>query len=217
MAFGKKSAAAALGRREALKKIDISWRRLVAPFQVHGDRVAVVDEHFCGHGALSRKTALVATDALITDKKNLPLSVLTADCLSVFLFDPKRRALAVVHAGWRGLKKKILTKTVRKMRRVFGTFGFELLVALGPAIRSCCYEVGEDFLKYFFRGFIRRDGRLFFDIPHQAAAELKECGVRHSRIFDSSLCTSCMSAQFFSYRQEGEHAGRGMSVAEIVR
>lgn len=216
MAFGKKSAAAALGRREALKKIGISWRRLVAPSQVHGPGVVFVDERLRGRGAFSRKTAIPETDALITAAKNIPIAVLTADCLPVFIFDPRKEAVAIVHAGWKGLANKIISKTVKKMEEAFESDPADFLVAFGPAIRSCCYEVGEDFLKYFSQGFVRRNGRLFFDIPLSAASELKECGVLDSRIFDSFLCTSCMSEHFFSFRREGEHAGRGMSVAEIV-
>jgi YfiH family protein len=83
-------------------------------------------------------------DALLTDQPGIALSVRTADCLPVLLVDPQRHAVAVVHAGWRGGLQRIVEKTVGVMRATFGSDPRRLLVALGPGIRACCYEVGEE-------------------------------------------------------------------------
>lgn len=83
-------------------------------------------------------------DALWTDQAGILLSVRTADCLPVLLVDPKRRAVAAVHAGWRGALARIVEKAVGEMRRVCGSEPRSLLAAIGPSIRVCCYEVGEE-------------------------------------------------------------------------
>jgi YfiH family protein len=83
-------------------------------------------------------------DALLTDQPGILLSVATADCLPVLLADPIRRAVAAVHAGWRGALARIVEKAAGEMRRVFGSEPRSLLAVIGPSIRVCCYEVGEE-------------------------------------------------------------------------
>jgi YfiH family protein len=83
-------------------------------------------------------------DALLTDQAGILLSVRTADCLPILLVDPVRRALGAVHAGWRGGLQRIVEKTVGVMRATFGSKPRQILAAVGPGIRACCYEVGED-------------------------------------------------------------------------
>jgi YfiH family protein len=83
-------------------------------------------------------------DALLTDQAAIVLSVRTADCTPILLVDPPRRAVAAVHAGWRGGLQRIVEKTVGVMRATFGSDPRRMLAALGPGIRTCCYEVGEE-------------------------------------------------------------------------
>jgi hypothetical protein len=98
-----------------------------------------------------------AGDALLTDQAGILLSVRTADCLPVLLVDPKRRAVAAVHAGWRGALARIVEKAVGDMRRVFGSEPQSLLAVLGPSIRVCCYEVGQEVEEAFQGRFARAD------------------------------------------------------------
>jgi len=83
-------------------------------------------------------------DALLTDQPGIILSVRTADCLPVLLVDRHRKAVAAVHAGWRGALARIVEKAVGEMRRLFGSQPEDMLAALGPSIRVCCYEVGQE-------------------------------------------------------------------------
>jgi hypothetical protein len=99
-------------------------------------------------------------DALLTDQPGLLLSVRTADCLPVLLVDPRQRAVAVVHAGWRGALARIVEKAVGEMRRLFGSQPEDLLAALGPSIRVCCYEVGQEVVDAF-RGCFAHDEKFF--------------------------------------------------------
>ncbi|MFH0877787.1 MAG: peptidoglycan editing factor PgeF [Candidatus Omnitrophota bacterium] len=205
---------------EARSKInppaDFSWSHLVRPSQVHGNTVAIVNGSHRGRGRANRRNAIQETDALVTCETRLPIAVLTADCLPVFLADPQRRAIAIVHAGWQGLRQKIISKTVGILAKKFSVCPEELCAVLGPAIRTCCYEVGEEFKGHFEKNISVRSSRLFLDMPAAAVGQLCSCGIPESRIFDSGLCTSCHDDEFYSYRRQGDSAGRSMSVIEII-
>ena len=110
------------------------WK-LVTLRQVHSDLI-----HFVSNAPEHP----LAGDGLITDTPGLLLSVLTADCLPVILADPKRRAVGVFHAGWRGTVKRIVQKGVGEMRKHFGSNPAQLRAAIGPGIRNCCYQVGPE-------------------------------------------------------------------------
>jgi YfiH family protein len=91
----------------------------------------------------------LAGDGLVTDRPGVLLAVQTADCLPVILLDPKRRAVGVFHAGWRGTAKRIVEKGVGEMRRWFGSLPRDLKAAIGPGIHKCCYEVGSEVRERF--------------------------------------------------------------------
>jgi hypothetical protein len=96
-------------------------------------------------------------DALLTDQVGIMLEVRTADCLPVLLVDPKRRVVAAVHAGWRGALARIVEKTVGEMRRLYGSDPGSILAVLGPSIRVCCYEVGQEVEDAFQGRFLQAD------------------------------------------------------------
>jgi polyphenol oxidase len=108
-------------------------------------------------------------DALVTDQAGILLSVRTADCVPLLLVDPARRAIAAVHAGWRGSLERIAEKTVGEMRRAFHSQPEELLAAIGPSIRACCYEVGQEVVEAFRGSFSRSEG-YFKELPLNDAA-----------------------------------------------
>jgi hypothetical protein len=108
---------------------------LVTLRQVHSDIIRFVD---------SPAAQQFVGDGLITDTPELLLGIQTADCLPIVLVDPKRRAIGVFHAGWRGTAKRIVEKGVGEMHRYFGSRPRDLKAAIGPGIHGCCYEVGEE-------------------------------------------------------------------------
>ncbi len=112
-----------------------------------------------------------AGDALLTNEPGVLLSVRAADCMPILMVDPRLRAIAAVHAGWRGAARRVVEKSVGEMRRVFGSRARDLLVAIGPCIHACCYEVGEDVMDAFGGRFAPSD-RYFHEAPpdHQARA-----------------------------------------------
>jgi len=111
-----------------------SWP-LISLRQIHSDLIHRVD---------AVTAQLLVGDGLVTDTPGLVLAVQTADCLPIILADRKRRAVGVFHAGWRGTVKRIVEKGVGEMRKHFGSDPRDLVVAIGPGIRGCCYEVGEE-------------------------------------------------------------------------
>ena len=119
-------------------------------------------------------------DALLTNQPGILLSVRTADCLPVLLLDPRHRAVAAIHAGWRSALGRIIEKTVGVMRAVFGSDPHHLLAALGPSIRACCYEVGEEIVAAFCGRFAQ--GERFFReaLPENPSAAFT---ARHSQLF----------------------------------
>jgi YfiH family protein len=200
-------------RKKFLQGLGIDYRDLVCTKQVHGSVARYIQDKDTGKGALSYDNAISDTDALITDKKNVPLSIFTADCLSVFLYDSKTPGIGLVHAGWRSSKENITCKTVKSMQEKFNTKVEDLYAGFGPAIRDCCYEVGGELTNFFPPEYlIKRDKRYYLDLVGINKKQLLGLGVKDKNIFDSKICTACRSEDSFSYRKEGSSCGRMMSV-----
>jgi len=105
-----------------------------------------------------------AGDGLMTTELGILLTIRIADCLPVLLVDPHQRVVSAVHAGWRGAQARIIEKSVGDMRRVFATDPGEVIAALGPSIRACCYEVGEEVVEAFHASFTSAD-EFFLPLP----------------------------------------------------
>ncbi|MBI4832252.1 MAG: laccase domain-containing protein, partial [Candidatus Lindowbacteria bacterium] len=108
-------------RRLVFGDLELDPNSFTAAQQVHGDNIERVDRNQCGMGALHYQDAIPATDALITDVPGIPIGVFTADCVPIFLYDPGRMAVGIVHAGWRSTVLEIASKTVKKMAQEFGS------------------------------------------------------------------------------------------------
>jgi hypothetical protein len=110
----------------------------------------------------------VKGDALLASRPGDLVGVKTADCLPLLLVDVRRRVVAAVHAGWRGMARRVVEKAVGEMRRQFGSDPRDLRVALGPGIRACCYEVGPDVLDEFQSQFVDAGRFCRRDAPNPA-------------------------------------------------
>jgi hypothetical protein len=202
-------------RKVFLSKLGIDYRDLICAKQVHADCVRYATEIDKGKGALSYNTSIPDTDAFITDRKNLPLAIFSADCLSIFLYDPVKPAIGLIHAGWHGTKDEIAPKTVQAMQEYFGSNPANLYAGFGPAIRGCCYEVGIVFENFFPEELVKKHNHYYLDIVRINKLKLLDLGVKESNIFDPGICTLCRNKQFFSYRREKDACGRIMSVAML--
>jgi polyphenol oxidase len=186
--------------------------RLITLRQVHSDRVVVFEE-------TSDSGSRPEGDALVTGVKRVALGIQTADCLPILIADPVARAVANVHSGWRGTLSRVLSRTIAAMRASFGSEAADLIVAIGPGIRSCCYEVGEEVVELFQKEYpaaslfrASSDGKQVLDIPKALRAQLQEAGVCPDNVHDIGMCTRCHPEEFFSYRLEGPRAGRMLAV-----
>jgi len=199
-------------RRAFLEEVGISYKDLTCAQQVHASGIRLVGEADRGKGALSYETALSATDALVTSKQNVPLAVFTADCLPIFLYDLAGRGIGLVHAGWRGTREGLARTAVQFMREKCRVQPTDLCAAFGPAIRPCCYEVGQEFCRFFEYGLDRRGERYYLDLAKINVRQLQEAGLKEENISDPGECTSCRVEEYFSFRKEGASCGRMMSV-----
>ncbi len=184
----------------------------ISPMQVHGDRVYTV--RHARHRGWERLDRTFEADALITDLPGVVLTVLTADCAPILLYDPVHQAIGAVHAGWRGTDAHILPKTVEAMQVQYGSDPGDLIVAIGPAIGGCCYEVGIEVAERFFahpKALQQQpNGKYHLDTRQVNAEQLIAAGVPQSQIEISPICTQCEHERFFSYRAD-RTTGRFMS------
>ncbi len=142
-------------------------------------------------------------DALLENAPGAVVAVKTADCIPILLVDPRRRAVAAVHAGWRGTAAGIAQRAITEMRSRFGTEPSNLEAAIGPGIGECCYEVGPEVSAQF-----GGQGRTRLDLPGINRRQLIAAGVTPGRIYASNLCTMCLPAEFHSFRRDKDAAGR---------
>lgn len=190
----------------------VSLDRLVNPTQVHGNTVVVLD----AENVKSCKG--VEADAVVTNVPGVPIGILTADCLPVLLYDPVKKVVGCAHAGWRGTLLDVCGWTVAAMKESFGSNTKDIIVALGPHIKSCCYEVSGDVYAAFEKAhgkdlpYFSRNGKtLTLDIGGANRIFLLAAGLKEENIIDVSVCTSCKVSDFFSYREENGKTGRQLS------
>ena len=195
-------------RKFLLSQLNLDLPEPIHIRQVHGDHIIVAEE------SLHAEHVLKEADGLITKVFNLPLAVRSADCLSVFLYDEKQKSIGLIHVGWKGGQKNIARQTIKLMKKQWQTDPKNIQVAFGPAIRSCCYEVGSKFQDYFPGDLIVRDGRYYLDLPQMVHNQLLSCGVLSTNIFDCGICTCC-DQSYFSFRRESNDAGRMISLIMI--
>lgn len=186
--------------------------------QRHTDIVRRVGRENRGEGLLREQTEVC--DAQITDAPGVALVAFTADCTPILLFDPVRKAIAAIHAGWRGTALGIAAKTVEAMTRAYGCRPQNIRAAIGPCIGQCCFETDEDVpqamrsaLGSEAEACIKRRGKKFH-VDNKALNRiwLTRAGVRCIDI--SADCTMCQPERFWSHRVT--HGERG-SLAAVIR
>jgi len=159
-------------------------------------------------------------DAAVTAVRGAVLGIQTADCVPILLADREGRVVAAVHAGWRGTAARIVQRTVDLMRSRYSVTPSNLIAAIGPHNAVCCYEVGEDVVEAIRNPelFLQQPGwaKPHFDQASANKRQLLEAGVPLNQIETSNLCTQCRADLFFSYRREGRHAGRMLSIVGLA-
>ena len=168
--------------------------------------------------ASGRSGVLGEGDALLENTPGSAVAVKTADCVPILIVDRRHRAVAAVHAGWRGAAAEIVRRAVEHLRREFDAAPSDLEAAIGPAIGPCCYEVGPEVAAHFPKSLeIGSDGRPHVDLAGANRRQLLASGLDAARIYTSGLCTMCLPDEFHSFRRDKQDAGRMFSFVGLRR
>lgn len=185
----------------------------IAMNQVHGTTVALIEN--------DRELVLPATDGLVTNKKGLPLAIVTADCLPIMFYDQEKEVIAVAHAGRKGLVRGIIPQTLAVMESAYGTDPKDVVVGIGPSIEKKCYAVDQAIAKEVektfpdFENLVEEvNGEYQLDLRSLSLQILQKEGILDKHIGISEVCTKC-DERFYSYRQ-GDTNGRFVSVISLV-
>ena len=187
-------------RRRFLAGTGLDPEAAAAVLQVHGARVLRAGPGDAGRGGLDPARSLGEADGIVTAEPGLPLLVLSADCVVAALAADDGRAVAVLHAGWRGAAAGAPAEAVRALASASGAPPARLRAVLGPAIGPCCYEVGEE-VAAAFPGFLREGsrGRPHLDLPGAVRAGLAAAGLPAGAVGPAGPCTRC-GGRWFSHR-----------------
>jgi YfiH family protein len=197
-------------RSTLLSSLDIAdlRDRLTTAQQVHGTSVDHVRAADAGAGAFAgsgSRSAVPSADGLVTSATDVPLMLFFADCVPVVLVATRpRRAVAVVHAGWRGALGGIVAKGALALASVAGCEPVDLIAYVGPHVGPCHYEVDDALLSQFVHAFgtiVAAQGRL--DLGAVVSESLNGVGVPISSVCRASVCTAERTDAFFSHRAEG--------------
>jgi polyphenol oxidase len=185
--------------------------RLVYMRQIHSNIVHIVNEN-------DRFNHPPECDALITNQKNTPLMIMSADCIPIILYDPIQHVIAVVHAGRAGAFLNIIQTCIHTMQSAFTCNVTDIIAVLGPSIHGCCYEINQDIASEAKRlGYAdmitRKACGIYLHVNHIVTKQLQDIGVNEACIEELSYCTSCHNERFFSYRADKHTTGRIAAIA----
>jgi len=215
--------------------LSFDFKGIARPNYMHTNNVRVIDADFNDDIALEDRPDLSGdkfpnTDALITNMSQIPILSTNADCNLILVFDPIKRVIANVHAGWRGTVSKILKNAISKLKLEFGSKPQDILLFFCPSIRKCHYEVDEQVYTQFKKTFEYtgkmqeialkgeyRDGkqRYLLDIVLPNKLLAIEEGILEKNIVDSGVCSYCESYKVHSKRAEGDNFGLGAALIQI--
>lgn len=200
---------------------------VVQPHQVHGCEIREVTD------PLTTRDELEGVDALVTDVPGVAISVRTADCIPVLLYDPVNKAVAAVHAGWRGTVQHISCKVIDRMQELYGTDPADLIAVIGPGIGPESFQVGQEVADTFSEaGFPMTkilgdcgpkaptadnpmNGGLHIDLWEANRWLLMRSGVLPENIRVCGICTYLNNDRFYSARREGPKCGRILNVIKL--
>lgn len=194
--------AVATNRERLLRAAALDPARLATAGQVHGTRVVEVTAP--GHHP--------SCDALVTRAPDVILAVTTADCMPILYRAPG--VVAAAHSGWRGTADGMPVAALAAVCTLAGCAPEAVEVAIGPAIRGCCYEVSDEVAARFPAAAVRPTiTRPRLDLPTAARLALRDAGVRETGLHDTGACTSCEPHLYYSHRRDHGRTGRHWGVA----
>ena len=197
--------------RKVLKDFHLTDDDITSTFQRHSANVMAVTRKEAGRHVFYRPDPMIVVDGLVTDEPGYMLCSMESDCTPVFLLDPVRRAIGMVHSGWKGTASLISVNAVRAMEENYGCRAEDIMVGFGPCICRDCYEVGADLIPHFAVNYSEEEIRSFFipksggkyllDVNEAISVSLVREGVRRENIHACPFCTF-HDDLFFSHRRE---------------
>lgn len=206
-------------------------RRFFAAIGADGDKLALTNQV---HGGEIRSVTSAdwktdvydkpeyEADGLMTATPGVILRVAAADCLPILFYDPVRRVIAAVHAGWRGTASGIAGAAVERMCETYGSRPEDILAAIGPGISQCCFETYEDVPNAMMASLgssalqqfeIKENGKFAVDLKGLNRVRLLAAGLTEEHIAVSGDCTACLPDKYWSHRKMG--TARGSMAAAI--
>ena len=192
--------------------------QVVTSDQTHTTNIRLVREEDAGKGVV-RPRDYRDVDGLITETPGLLLAAFFADCVPLYMVDPRQKAIGLFHSGWRGTAERMGEKGVKAMADAFGSRPKDLICAIGPSICGDCYQIGEEVAEIFAERFppcrnriLHRDGKgdIYLDLWQTNLQILLEAGVPEKQIAVTNLCTCCNPKELFSHRaSEGKRGNLG--------
>ncbi|MDI6801853.1 MAG: peptidoglycan editing factor PgeF [Thermodesulfovibrionales bacterium] len=186
------------------KAFNISPGRVYLPVQKHTDKVLVLDYE------LEPKIA----DAVVTNTKGVLIGIQAADCVPILLYDKRTHAIGAVHSGWRGTAVAILKKTITAMADRFYSSPSDILIAIGPSIRWCCYGVGYEVIEAIEKAtgkgdyYMKKTDKYCLDLSTANKYQAISSGVLEQNIWIADDCTFCNPEKYYSYRYAKGTTGR---------
>ncbi len=202
------------------KKYELNFENITSNVQIHSASVRKIDKN--------EISVLKESDAMITNLKETPLLIHTADCVPIVFLDEKNLAIGVSHAGWRGSYGNIVKNTLDEMKKNYSTQPCDVKAIIGPSIGKCCYNVGDDLIEKFSKLisstqlmdkykdiYIMDDDKLFLDLWKVNEILMLDAGLRKENIINLEICTSCSCENFFSYRKNDKTDKRIGTLVQI--
>lgn len=189
--------------KEVLSDLHLNTCQLIWPQQVHEAHIEIIREK----AENNEPIRLPQTDGLVTNQPEILLTTVHADCLAVFFYDKNRKAIGLVHAGWRGTVKGIAVKAVKTLMEEYGSKPADIMAYISPGISQCCFETGTEVYEEFLDKWpwvdefaIKKGEKYFLDLKSINKKQLLDMGLTDIQI--SSYCTCCNPELFCSYRGE---------------
>lgn len=210
-------------RRRFLKLFPGEWS-LAGCWQVHGTDVRLISTAAEAKPVGNASGETVYCDSIVSNTAKVLAAVKTADCVPLLIGDPQKGAFAAVHAGWRGTLAGIASHSIKQLVLEYDTKPRDLRVAIGPAARGCCYEVGNDVVEAFSDRYPEmddlimsvRDHHALIDLVRANRYQLLSAGIDDNRIHSAPFCTMCRPDLFFSYRCEKKLQGKVGRLMAVV-
>lgn len=202
-------------RQRLARTLAIPPDRFYDVWQVHGNEVTLTDE------PRSANQSHLQSDAIATNKENIYLLMLFADCVPIILVDDAHHTVGIAHAGWKGTLNNVVASLIMRMREKYLTSPEDLSAVIGPRICRKHYPVGDEVARLAQENYDNvevletKDGKSYFDLGLANEFNLRKCGV--TDIERMNICTYCQNEDWFSHRAENGKTGRFAAVIGLPK